>query len=305
VTLLADLSGPVPWIALAAGAAVFLLTDLYFFARDPAPRVRKAAAWTIGWTAVSIAVALPLWWSSSGRDAFAYTTVYVVTRALSFDNLLVFILLFAYFRISLEERAKLLFLGILGMLILRSAAILGGLELIHAIHFVVYVLGAMLIVLAWRVWRGVDDLDPERNVAVRFLRRTGATPLMLCLGAVITADIAFAVDSIPAAFAITGNSFLIWMGNVFSLLGLPALFVLVRALLGRLRYLDETIAAVLVFTGVKLIVERWTHIGTGLTLGIVAAIFALGIVASLVAADRFRRDGPGASGRAGSPPHHR
>lgn len=302
--ILADLSGPVPWIVLAAATALFLFVDLRFYRPGETPDLREAALWTLAWTAVAIAAALPLWLFSSGQDALAYLTVYVVTRALSFDNLIVFIILFAYFGISHQQRNRLLAQGIIGMLILRAAAILGGLALIHRLHFVIYVLGALLIVLAVRVWRGVEDVDPERNLGVRLARKLGASPATLALAAVITADIAFAIDSIPAGFAITGDSFLIWMGNVFSLLGLAALFVLVRAVLGRLRFLDETIALVLVFIGLKLILERWWKPGTGLTLGIVAGLFALGIAASLIA-DRFRPDGPGASGRAGPPPSHR
>lgn len=302
--ILADLSGPVPWVVLAVATVVFLAIDLRFYQPGERPDLREAAAWTLGWTAVAFAAALPLWLFSSGHDALAYTTVYVVTRALSFDNLFVFIILFAYFAVPHRERNRLLALGIVGMLILRGAAILGGLALIHHLHPIVYVLGALLIVLAVRVWRGVEQVDPERNLGVRVARRLGASPLTLALAAVITADIAFAVDSIPAGFAITGNSFLIWMGNVFSLLGLSALFVLIRELLGRLRYLDETIAVVLVFVGLKLILERWWKPGTGVTLGIVAALFTLGIAASLIA-DRFSRDGPGAPGRAGPPPNHR
>jgi predicted tellurium resistance membrane protein TerC len=303
--ILADLSGPVPWLILAAATGVFLFVDLRFYRPGERPDVREAALWTIGWTALAFAAALPLWLFSSGHDAIAYITVYVVTRALSFDNLLVFIILFAYFAIPHQQRNKLLALGIVGMLILRGAAILGGLTLIHHLHPIVYVLGALLIVLAVRVWRGVEHVDPERNLGVRLARRLGASPLTLALAAVITADIAFAIDSIPAGFAITGNSFLIWMGNVFSLLGLAALFVLVRALLGRLRYLDETIALVLVFIGLKLILERWWKPGTGITLGIVAALFTLGVTASLAAGDRFTRDGPGSPRRAGPPPDHR
>jgi predicted tellurium resistance membrane protein TerC len=302
--ILSDLSGPVPWIVLAAATVVFLFIDFRFYRPGERPDLREAAMWTLVWTAVAGVAALPLWFFSSGSDALAYLTVYVVTRALSFDNLIVFIILFAYFGVAHQQRNKLLAQGIIGMLILRGAAILGGLALIHRLHFVIYILGALLIVLAVRVWRGVEDVDPERNLGVRLARKLGASPVPLALVAVITADIAFAIDSIPAGFAITGNSFLIWMGNVFSLLGLAALFVLVRDLLGRLRYLDETIALVLVFIGLKLILERWWKPGTGLTLGIVAGLFTLGIAASLIA-DRFSSDGPGAPGRAGPPPNHR
>jgi tellurite resistance protein TerC len=161
----------------------------------------------------------------------------------------------------------------------------------------------MLLVLAWRILRGVEEnVDPDRNAMVRLVRRfwpvTGefhgkqwfvqqegrrwATPLFLCLAAIVAADLAFAVDSIPAAFAITTDAVLIWMGNVFALLGLRALFVLVEGLVRRFRYLDQTIAAVLALVGVKLLIEDVYKVGTLASLGVIAACFSVGIVASLI-----------------------
>ena len=175
-----------------------------------------------------------------------------------------------------EHRARLLFRGIVAALVLRGLAILGGVALIEQFHFVIYVLGVLLLVLAYRILRGVaENVDPDNNFVVKGVRRffpvTGeyhdsqwfvklegrryVTPLFLCLAAIVPADIAFAVDSIPAAFAITRDSVLIWMGNVFALLGLRALFVLVEGLIRRFRYLDETIAVVLALVAVKLLIE--------------------------------------------------
>src|SRR3712207_4086362 len=131
-----------------------------------------------------------------------------------------------------------------------------------------------------------STLFPYTTLFRSFVReegRTWATPLFLCLAAIVAADIAFAVDSIPAAFAITRDEFVIWMGNVFALLGLRALFVLVEGLIRRFRYLDETIAVVLALVGVKLIIEEWVKIGPVASLGLVAACFTVGIVASLIA----------------------
>ena len=165
---------------------------------------------------------------------------------------------------------------------MRGIFIVAGVELIEQIHFVIYLLGAALIVLAYRIWRGVsENVDPDKNLMVRAVRKvfpvTGefhggkwfvkqegerhATPLFLCLAAIVFADIAFAVDSIPAAFAITRDPLLIWMGNVFALLGLRALFVLVESLVARFRYLDETIAVVLGLVGVKLLIEDLVEVG--------------------------------------------
>jgi tellurite resistance protein TerC len=249
-------------------------------------------------------VAPLVWVLSNAEDAVTYTTVYFIERSLSLDNLFVFLLLFSYFGVPEELRAKTLFFGIVAALVLRGLAILGGVALIEQFHFVIYILGVTLLILAWRILQGVEEnVDPDKNLMVRLVRRvwpvTGefvnghwfveregrrlATPLFLCLAAIVAADIAFAVDSIPAAFAITRDSVLIWMGNVFALLGMRALFVLVEGLIRRFRYLDETIAVVLALVGVKLLIEDVYKIGPEASLAGVAVCFAVGITASLIA----------------------
>ena len=291
------------WAALVAAVLLFLWIDLKLFARGREPKFREGAIWSIGWLAISLLAAVVVWVLSGSEDAILYTTVYLVERSLSLDNLFVFLLLFAYFAVPTEQRAPLLFWGIVAALALRGAAILGGVALIEQFEFVIYILGALLILLAYRIFKGVDEgVDPGNNLMVRAVRKLfpvtdgfrgkhwftnedgkrHATPLFLCLAAIVFADIAFAIDSIPAAFGITRDPFLIWMGNVFALLGLRALFVLVEGLARRLRYLDETIAVVLAAVGVKLLIEHWVKIGPIASLGIIAVIFAVGIVASLI-----------------------
>src|SRR3954452_15247913 len=282
----------VPWIVLSAALVAFLWIDLKLFARGREPGFREAALWSVGWLALSLLAALVIWPLRGGGDAAEYVTVYLVERSLSLDNLFVFLLLFAYFAIPQERRPGLLFWGIVAALVLRGAAILGGVALIERFHSVVYLLGATLLVLAWKIFKGSgEEPDPGRNLAVRALRPVfpGATPLMICLGAIVFADVAFAVDSIPAAFGITRDPFMIWMGNVFALLGLRALFVLVEGLARRFRYLDETIAVVLAIVGVKLLVEELVKVGPLPSLAIIAAAFAAGIAASLVADSRYAR----------------
>jgi tellurite resistance protein TerC len=299
--ILADLA---PWLALLGALLFFLWLDLHFFARGREPDFREAVWWSIGWLVLSLAAALVVWALEGGEDAVLYTTVYLIERSLSLDNLFVFLLLFAYFGVPYAQRGRLLIWGILAALALRGLFILVGIALIEQFHFVIYLLGAALLVLAYRIFRGVDDnVDPDRNLLVRLVRRfypvstefegkrwfvlkdgrRFATPLFLCLAAVVFADIAFAIDSIPAAFAITRDPFLIWMGNVFALLGLRALFVLVEGLIRRFRYLDQTIAVVLGVVGVKLLIEDVVHIGPLVSLAIIAVLFAAGIVASLIA----------------------
>jgi tellurite resistance protein TerC len=305
-----------------------LWLDLHFFARGREPRFREAVWWSIGWLVLSLAAAVVVWATRGGEDAVVYTTVYLIERSLSLDNLFVFLLLFAYFGVPYERRPRLLFWGIVAALALRGLFILGGVALIEQFHVVIYLLGAALIVLAYRILRGVEEsVDPDRNMLVRLVRRfyavtsefhggrwfvvrdgrRFATPLFLCLAAVVFADIAFAIDSIPAAFAITRDPFLIWMGNVFALLGLRALFVLVEGLIRRFRYLDQTIAIVLALVGAKLLTEDLIHIGPLASLAAVAAMFTGGILASIVADRRdphaeARREQRGRRTDGASPP---
>ena len=296
-------TGPLPWVILAVVTVVCLWVDLHFFARGREPSFREGVVWSIGWLVVSLLAAVVVWVLSDADDAITYTTVYFIERSLSLDNLFVFLLLFAYFGIAEQYRARLLFWGIAAALVLRGLAILGGVALIEQFHFVIYVLGVLLLVLAYRILQGVDEnVDPDKNFVVRLVRRffpvtpddhggkwfehidgkRHVTPIFLCLAAIVAADIAFAVDSIPAAFAITRDSVLIWMGNVFALLGLRALFVLVEGLVRRFRYLDETIAIVLGIVAVKLLIEDLYKVGPVLTLVIVFVAFASGSRASAI-----------------------
>jgi tellurite resistance protein TerC len=299
----AFISGPGPWLALAGITIALLMVDLKLFAPNREPSFREGAYWSVGWLVVALAVAPLVWVLSSADDAVTYTTIYFVERSLSLDNLFVFLLLFSYFAVPQEYRANLLFWGIVAALVLRGMAIIGGVALIERFHVVIYILGALLLLLAWRILRGVDEgVDPDKNLMVRAVRkvfpvssefhghhwftkidgRRYATPIFVCLAAIVAADIAFAVDSIPAAFAITRDSVLIWMGNIFALLGLRALFVLVEGLIHRFRYLDETIAVVLALVAVKLLLEDTYKVGHVASLAVVAVAFTIGIVASLV-----------------------
>jgi TerC family integral membrane protein len=306
----AFITGPGPWLALAGITVALLLVDVKVFAPGREPTFREGVVWSIGWLVLALLVAPVVWLLSSGDDAVTYTTIYFVERSLSLDNLFVFLLLFSYFAVPQKYRANLLFWGIVAALALRGLAILGGVALIERFHFVIYVLGGLLLVLAWRILGGVEEgVDPNRNLMVRAVRKVmpvadhfdgrrwftrvdghrQATPIFVCLAAIVAADIAFAIDSIPAAFAITRESVLIWMGNIFALLGLRALFVLVEGLIRRFRYLDETIAIVLALVAVKLLLEDTYKVGHVASLAVVACAFTIGIVASLIADRRDAR----------------
>lgn len=289
---------------LIVALLVFLWLDLHFFARGREPSFKESALWSVGWLLLALAAGVVLGILEGSERGVVYTTVYFIERSLSLDNLFVFLLLFAYFGVPYEHRPRLLFWGIIAALALRGGFILVGIALIEQFHFVIYVLGVALLYLAYRILRGVEEnVDPDRNPMVRVVRRffpvtSGfrgghwfvkeggqryVTPAFLALTAIVFADLAFAIDSIPAAFAITQDSFLIFMGNVFALLGMRALFVLVESLIARFRYLDQTIAIILGLVGVKLLTEELVPIRPLPSLGIVLAVFTAGILASVVA----------------------
>jgi TerC family integral membrane protein len=302
---------------LLATVVALLLVDLLFFARGRAPTFRESVAWSIGWFVLGLAVALPLWALDGADGAVNYVTVYLIERTLSLDNLFVFLLVFGAFAVPHAQRGRLLFWGIVLALGMRGLAILVGVELIERFHWVVYVLGVTLLVLAWRILRGANaEIDPgqgrtaravrrvlpvgEHFHGARFFAREGgrwvATPMVVAVAAVVAADIAFAVDSIPAAFAITTDALAIWAANAFALMGLRALFALVEELIRRFRYLDETIAVVLGVVGVKLLIEDLYKVGPIASLVVVLVAFAIGIGASLLS---DRRDPEGAAARHG------
>jgi tellurite resistance protein TerC len=306
-----------PW-ALGGVIAIIvalLLVDLLLFARGRQATFGESVRWSVGWLVLGLAISAPMYLLDGGEGAVNYTTVYLIERSLSLDNLFVFLLIFGYFRVPHEHRNVLLFWGIALALALRGVAILVGVELIERFHVVLYALGLLLLYLAYRILRGVaDDVDPGRSLFVRMVRRVqpvtdgfrGArfvlredgrwtgTPLLLALGSIVAADIAFAVDSIPAAFAITTDSFAIWVANAFALLGLRSLFALVEELVRRFRYLDETIAFVLAAVALKLLAQDVVHVGPVVSLAIVVVGFAIGITASVLA---DRRDPAGAAER--------
>ena len=315
---LAVVDNPLTIVGLIAVVIGLLLVDLLFFARGREPTFRESVAWSIGWLLLGLAVALPIWAIDNGEGAVNYVTVYLIERTLSLDNLFVFLLIFGAFAVPQQHRGKLLFWGIVLALVMRGLAILVGVELIERFHWVIYVLGATLLILAWRILRGShEDIDPGQGRTARavrrvlpvgehyhgarfFVREDGrrvAIPMVLALAAVVAADIAFAVDSIPAAFAITTDAFAIWAANAFALMGLRALFALVEELIRRFRYLDETIAVVLGMVGVKLLIEDIYKVGPVLSLVLVLVAFAVGIGLSVLG---DRRDPEGAAARRGA-----
>jgi tellurite resistance protein TerC len=291
-------------LVLASGAAVVagLGLELRFFAPRRVPSRGEAIAWSAGWLllAVAVAVALILRDGPVGE----WTTVFLIERSLSLDNVFLFSLLLAYFIVPAELRGRVIVIGIAGALVLRGIAIAGGVALVERVDAVVYVFGALLIFVAYRALRGAaEQSDPAKNPLLRvvqrvlpitpdfrgrrlFVREEGrvfGTPLLLVVVAIVAADIAFAVDSIPAAFAVTRDAAVIWSANAFALLGLGSLLALVEILVRRFRFVDETIALILAFVGLKILVSDFVHISDLVSLAVIATLLAGGVVASLIA----------------------
>ena len=286
----------------AAAAVVFGLgVELRLFAPSRAPRRGEAILWSAGWLLLAVAVAMGI--ALTGGPAGEWTTVYLIERSLSLDNVFLFSLLLAYFFVPPELRGRVIVIGIAGAILLRAVAIAAGLALIETVEAVVYVFGVLLVFVAYRAFRGAAEESDPREPGLRIVRRTVptttdfrgrrllireegrlyGTPLLLVVVAIIVADIAFAVDSIPAAFAVTRDPVVIWTANAFALLGLGSLLAVVDILVRRFRYLDETIALILAFVGIKILTDDLFHISDLGSLAIIAALLAGGIVASVVA----------------------
>ena len=277
------MSDPLLWAAVAATVVVALVLDFAVFGRARIT-IRSAAWWSAGWLALGLgftAVVLAV----SGRTAGAeYLTGYVVERSLSLDNVFVFALIFAALGIDAPERLRLLALGIVIALVLRAGAIAAGAALLDAAHVTIYAFGAILVITAVKLARrGEVTVAPERTLAVRALRRVWPAAGMTATAVILigATDVVFAVDSIPAIFAITDDPLIVFAANAFALVGLRALYVLLADLLVRFVYLDLALAAILGFVGAKMLLTDLWKVPVWLSLGVILGTLAIGILASL------------------------
>jgi predicted tellurium resistance membrane protein TerC len=278
-----------PWIALTAFVAAALALDLYL-ARGGTPSLRSALAWSAAWLALGVAFAAVLLALDGGRAASEYLAGFLVEKSLSLDNLFVFAVLFGYFAVPAEERHRVLVYGVAGAIVLRALFIVAGVTALEAFHPTTYVLGALLAFTAWKIARGGagQEMDPERTLAMRALRRLGPraiTPVGAAMVMVAAFDVMFAIDSIPAVLAITRDTFVVFAANAFSLLGMVSLFFLLDGLLDRFRYLNIGLAAILGYVAVKLLLADVWHPPIAVSLAVVVGVLAAAALAS-VAADR-------------------
>jgi tellurite resistance protein TerC len=281
-----------PWIALTAFVAAALAVDL-MLARRGSPTVRSALAWSAAWTAIGLAFAGVLLALDGGRAASEYLAGFVVEKTLSLDNLFVFAVLFGAFAVPARERHRVLIYGIAGAIVLRTLFIVAGVAALEAFQPTTYILGALLAFTAWKIARGGggEELDPERTLAMRMLRRLGPrgiTPVGAAMVMVAAFDVMFAIDSIPAVLAITRDTFVVFAANAFSLLGMASLFFLLDGLLDRFRYLHLGLAAILGYVAAKLLLADVWHPPVAVSLAVVVGVLAAAAVASVVADHRHR-----------------
>ena len=284
-----------------------LVLDLRAFHRPGrSVRLRESLGWTAMWIALAVAFAALLYFWQGHQAGLEFVTGYVVELSLSVDNLFVFLLIFNYFAVPEEQQHRVLFWGILGALLMRGIFIGAGIELIHRFHWILYLFGGLLVYSGIRVCAlGGHQFDPAKNPLVNAVRRwipvtedyvggrffvrrveeksqIYATPLLLVLLVIETTDVLFAVDSIPAVLAITLNAFIVYTSNVFAILGLRSMYFAVAGLMKIFRFLHYGLAVVLILIGLKMLTADYFRISTLATLGVVAAVLAASIVASLV-----------------------
>jgi TerC family integral membrane protein len=296
----------VPWLVLAVVLGGLLALDLLVANRRPhAPSFREAAGWSLVWVASALAFGAAIGLTRGSEAAGEYLAGYLIELSLSVDNVFVFALIFAAFAVPAAYQHRLLFWGILGAIVFRAAFIAAGTAILEAAHWVIYLLGVLLVVTGIRLWRSKGHaVDPERNPILRLVRRfvpmTGdyrgaafvvreggrrlATPMVAVLVAIETTDILFALDSIPAVFSVTTDPYLVFASNIFAILGLRSLYFLLAGLLDRFVYLKTGLAALLVFAGVKILLGAvHVELPIALSLGVIVAILGTAIVASWVA----------------------
>ena len=296
------------WVGFTVFVLLLLTIDLGVFHRKAhAVGLREAAGWYVVWVSLAILfnVGIFLWLGADKGTEFL--AGYIIEVSLSVDNVFVFLIIFSYFAVPAQYQHRVLFFGILGAIVMRGLFIATGVTLLNMFQWLIYAFGAFLIFTGIKLaLRKEEEVHPERNPVLRlarrilpvtpgyegqrfFIRRHGrlmATPLFMVVLVVEASDLVFAMDSVPAILAITRDPFIVWTSNIFAILGLRALFFLVAGILRHFRYLKVGLALVLCFVGVKMVISDFYHVSTPLSLGAVAGILAVTMLASYLATRR-------------------
>jgi tellurite resistance protein TerC len=290
----------IEWVIFWVIVVGMLALDLWVFNRKAHEiKLREAAIWSVVWIALSLAFNVYVWIDHGSDDALKFFTAYLVEKSLSIDNLFVFLAIFNFFRIPLQHQHRVLFYGVVGALVMRGIFIYAGTALLERFEWMMYLFGAFLIYTGFKL--GFDKGEPidpskkylrtthELHESKFFVRSDGvllATPLFLVLLVVEFSDVLFAFDSVPAVLGISKDPFIVYSSNIFAILGLRALYFLLAGMLNRLRFLNIGLAAILGFIGLKMVVADLVHIPILLSLGVIAIVLMVSIIASLLAEKR-------------------
>lgn len=305
------------WLGFVAFVVAMLALDLFVFGGNKVHRVsmREAASWSLAWVCLALTFNAGLWWRLGGlegsaladRKALEFFSGYLIEKSLSVDNIFLFLTIFSYFQVRPEYQHRVLIYGVAGAIVMRAAMILAGAWIVHEFHWVLYLFGALLVITGGRMLvmaaRPPDlDKNPVLRIARRYLRvapgehgasfivrHDGAlhvTPLFMVLVLIEATDLVFAVDSIPAIFAITTDPFIVFTSNIFAIMGMRALYFMLAAVAQRFRLLRYGLALVLMFIGAKMLAAPWFHVPVQASLAVVAALIGASIAASLVVTRR-------------------
>lgn len=310
------------WIGFIALVIFLLVLDLgVFHKKDHVISVKEALLWTGFWIVLALLFGIFIYYAyedhffgiaidshsiSSGNDALLkYYTGYIIEKSLSLDNIFVIAIIFSYFGVPLQYQHRVLFYGILGALVFRAIMIIAGSALIQNFSWMIYVFGGILIITAVKMlFSNHEEVDPEKNFLVKLARKifpvsekieghnfftkingkTSITPLFLVLVVIENTDVIFAVDSIPAIFAVTTDPFIVFTSNVFAILGLRSLYFALAAMMNKFKYLKISLVFILAYVGVKMLMSNFYHIPTLISLGIIIAAISIGITVSLITA---------------------
>jgi tellurite resistance protein TerC len=295
---------PAMWAAFTAIVLGMLALDLGVFHRQAhVVRTREAAVWSAVW--VGLALAFNAWLAATfgGQRGLEFLTGYLIEKALAVDNIFIFLVIFGTFRVPAAYQHRVLFWGILGALAMRALFIFAGAALLSRFHWIIYLFGAFLLLTGFKLlWQRDVEPHPEHNPLFRWLtrlvpsvpdyhgsrfvvRRAGrrvATPLLLVLVLIEVTDLVFAIDSIPAIFAVTTDPFLVYTSNIFAILGLRAMFFLLAGAVDRFHYLKVGLAFILMFVGAKMVLADLYQLPIVVSLGVIAGILATAVAASLL-----------------------
>jgi tellurite resistance protein TerC len=299
------------WIGFLVFITGMLILDLKVLQKkEHEIQIREALLWTLFWIVLSLLFNVGIYFYMGVDYALEFLTGYLIEKALSVDNIFVFIIIFTYFSVPPRYQHKILFWGILGAVIMRGVFIFAGVAIIQRLHWVIYILGAFLVYIGIKMaFAKEKKIHPEKNPILRtfnklypvdydykgnkfFTKKAGrlvATPLFVVLIVIETTDIMFAVDSIPAILSITLHPFIVFTSNIFAILGLRALYFAVSGIMKLFKFLNYGLSIILVFVGVKMLISDYYKIPVSIALSVVGGILAVSIILSLVVTRREKK----------------